>query len=305
MALVMVRFAELGLKSEKVRKRFLYQLADDIEESLIRNGIENLMEVHRSRIFIDLDDTGGAVKVLKQVPGIYSFSFVEPTSSDRRTLMKHLKDYGKERLREGMTYGLKVKRTGRTDYTSQEIAAEGGGAVMSHLPEGSVKVDLGDPDIWFEVEIRDSRAYLFIERIKGMGGMPASSQGNVVLLLPSDATGDMKKLADRALLSHTLMRRRGCRVITVVNGPGAPMWQRLLSGHPFDIIGEPEVLHPEKKEGLSSALEKHDAHGLVLPFSIDHIGKRAILPDRPVVELHPTVAMCDDEVEDWLNVLFK
>jgi len=302
MTTVLVRFAELGLKSERVRSRFLKQLADDIEESLIEAGIEHLMDVRRSRIFIEAEGTEEISRVLKQVPGVFSFSFVEQASSERGKLMEALSIYGAERIRKGMTYGLKVRRTGNHPYSSQEIAVEGGGAVISHLIEGEATVDLKKPDIWIEVEIREGSAYIFDNRTKGLGGMPASSQGRVLLYLPFYD----RKMGKRSFLSYTFMRRRGCKVILAVLPGDAPSWTQFLESTGIGNDRAPFILEGNDLESsLRDAVGKLRVWGLVLPFG------PGIAEDLPVLhsdgsavsQFYPTISMSDTEVDEWLERL--
>lgn len=308
LTLLLVRFGELGLKSEKVRRRFLQQLADDIERNLIQSGVEHLMEVKRSRIFIDADDIDGASLVLRTVPGIYSFSEATASSSRKDELMKALSEYGRIRLKSGMTYGLKVKRTGKTDYTSHEIAVDGGGAVMSHLDEGSVKVDLKDPDIWFEVDIRGDMAYIFTDRTRGLGGMPASSQGKVLLVLPDidPSHPESRRKVLRVALSYILMKRRGCRVVPISLHDEEGNWSSVIetSGYgPFPRSWSIKD-NMEMDEALDELVSSAGFDGLVFPVGIDGIGKGGYVPRGPCVLLYPTVSMTDEEVRSWLDGLF-
>ena len=299
MGTILIRFAELGLKSEKVRTRFLKHLADDIEESLIDAKVEHLLEVQRSRIFLETDQIEMAEKVLKQVPGIYSFSAVLPASSDMDEMMGALSEFGRSRIEQGMTYGLKVRRTGKHNYSSHDIAVEGGGAVVAHLKEGDARVDLKDPDIWIEVEIRDSKAYIFDGRVKGMGGMPASSQGKVILYLPSPE----KDIVERCVLSFILMRRRGCKVIPASFDKDKERWteefgSRSLAGGstPFILYGE------DLTKELESAASKLKVWGVVYPSGP---GEEALYPllhsgGAAISHFYPTISMDMTEVGEWI-----
>ena len=147
MVLYLIRFAELGLKSERVRRRFLQSFLKDIERRLTSAGVDHIIERERGRIFIDSSRPRETVEVLKRIPGIQSFSPVEGCSSDWDSLMEKLREIGSRTIKPGMSYGLKVRRSGNSEYTSQDVAVEGGGAVVSHLKEGENRVDLGNPDI--------------------------------------------------------------------------------------------------------------------------------------------------------------
>jgi len=307
MASILVRFSELGLKSERVRSRFLNQLADDIQDSLIEAGIEHLMDVHRSRIFIETGNPEQASGVLKHIPGVYSFSLVETTSSQRDELMEALSAFGAGRIKEGMTYGLKVKRSGNHPYSSQEIAVEGGGAVISHLDEGKVKVDLKDPDIWIEVEIRDSNAYIFDSRVKGMGGMPASSQGRTILYMPPfpDDEGSVE-MVERVELSFTLMRRRGCKVIPVCSREDGEAWARALEDSSLRMKKGPFLLEEgDLAPSLLSAASVLKVRGAIFPVRSESLGPVPVLHSNghPIAQFYPTASMERDEVRGWLRAL--
>ncbi len=310
MPIILVRFAELGLKSEKVRSRFLRQLADDIEENLVKGGVEHLMEVQRGRIFIDTEDVKLASRILKHIPGVFSFSIVSSASSDISGLMQALSDYGRPRIQKAMTYGLKVRRSGDHPYSSQDIAIQGGGAVVSHLQENDATVDLRHPDVWIEVEIRDSVAYIFDNRTKCMGGMPASSQGKVLLYLPSlpGEGSERSEMVDRAILSHTLMRRRGCKVIPVMEGDDVESWsgvegaeQICPSRSPFELRGN------DLREGLMDATLKLKVSGVVFPSGPGDEKNYRVLHSEgaPISQFFPTSSMDHDEVKEWLNRLLR
>lgn len=300
MSTILVRFAELGLKSEKVRSRFLKQLADDIEESLIEAGVEHLMDVSRSRVFIETDQMDPASRVLKRVPGIYSFSEVEVASSEKEELMNSLSIFGGTRIREGMTYGLKVRRVGKHPYSSQEIAIEGGGAVIAHLREDDVKVDLKNPDIWVEVEIRDRIAYIFDNRIKGLGGMPASSQGKVIQYLPHPADANVQ----RSILSFMLMRRRGCKVIPVAWEADVSFWGSELVKRSIGGGKQPFILEEGNlKNGLEDAITKLKVWGAVFPAGPGEEGMYPVLHSEgaPISQFYPTISMDMSEVNGWIE----
>ncbi|MFW3146847.1 MAG: THUMP domain-containing protein [Thermoplasmatota archaeon] len=308
MTLVLIRFAELGLKSQRVRSRFLRMFAQDIEESMISNGVEHIMEVERSRIFIEVEDFDGAARVLRQVPGVHSFSLVMPAASDKASLMFSLSEYGAGTIREGMSYGLKVRRTGETGYTSQEIAVEGGGAVVSHLPEGSAHVDLKAPDIWIEVEIRGRKAYIFHERFRGMGGMPASSQGRVILYMPPlPEEGDARdELVKRAFLSHELMRRRGCRVIPVAREEDVLTWRTELRRSHLTMDIDPIPGFDEIGKMLVDASLGNYARGVLCPFGLEGIEGFPVLHSagEPLPMFYPTVSMNGSDLDGWLKERF-
>ncbi len=305
MSLFLLRYAEIGLKSDRVRRRFINRLKEDIENNLMGRSIDHIVEEERGRLFVETSDPDATAEVLKRINGIHSFSPVEPCPSSWDGIMECLKKVGRESISENMSFGLKVKRVGKHPYSSQDIAINGGSAVLSHLPEGVNSVDLRDPDIWFEVEIRSDRAYVFTTRVRGKGGMPSSTQGRSILYLPGIGDKDemeRDRINLRVRISRLLMERRGVKVIPCCWREDLDMWTDLMAGphgeRPFYIEGE------GLESALMSALEKLDARAVVYPITMDEIPSYPLIHDKgeSVAVFFPTAAMDDEELGAWSDL---
>ncbi|MCJ7720712.1 MAG: tRNA 4-thiouridine(8) synthase ThiI, partial [Candidatus Hadarchaeum sp.] len=75
---IIVRYGELALKSEKVRRRFEWQLIDNIELSL--RGLKHRIRRERGRIFVDTT-SAKVLDKLASVPGIVSVSIASKTNA--------------------------------------------------------------------------------------------------------------------------------------------------------------------------------------------------------------------------------
>ena len=64
---------------------------------------------------------------------------------------------------------------------SPEISAEVGGVLLDAFPH--LRVDVHNPDVIVNVEIRDFAAYIHAGSIPGAGGLPLSSSGKALLLI--------------------------------------------------------------------------------------------------------------------------
>ncbi len=302
MSLFLIRYAEIGLKSDRVRRRFINRLKEDMENNLMENNVDHIVEEERGRVFVETSDPDATTAVLRTINGIHSFSLVEPCSSSWDGIMECLKKVGEENISENMTFGLKVKRVGKHPYSSQDIAINGGSAVLSHLPEGVNSVDLRDPDVWFEVEIRSKMAYIFTTRIRGKGGMPSSTQGRSILYLPG--VGDMDEMERerinlRVRISRLLMERRGVKVIPCCWKGDLDLWIDLMADthgeRPFYIEGE------DLESALMATLIKLDARAVIYPIPLDGISSYPLLHDKgeSVAAFFPTAALDDNELETW------
>ncbi len=80
------------------------------------------------------------------------------------------------------TFKINTKRSDKNYFlTSPEINQKLGGVVLKNIHD--VKVDVNNPEIIINVEIRKTNAYIYFETIKGLGGYPTSTLGKGLLML--------------------------------------------------------------------------------------------------------------------------
>jgi thiamine biosynthesis protein ThiI len=175
--LYLIRFGEIATKATKTRRRFTKILVNNIKDALRMNKIEHEIKVEWSRIFLrsDKEETGD---ILKRIFGIYSFSPVyEFTFNSLREIIEKGEEFFRDRIR-GKKFAVRARRTGSHPFSSVDIERKLGAKL---LPYGSV--DLTNPEITAHVEIRDSRAFFFVDVIRGPGGLPIGTEGKAVLLI--------------------------------------------------------------------------------------------------------------------------
>ena len=195
--LIIVRYAEIGLKSESVRRRFERQLIENIRYALNREGIVATIQTKRGRIFLITRQIERALEVLKKIFGVASVSPSAETSSTMEDIIKKSLEMMAEIPKDGKTFAVRVRRTGNHDFTSQDVAVEVGREIKEKY---NLKVNLEKPDIELFVEVRDEKSYLFFEKIKGPGGLPAGTQGKILSLIRNR----------NDILALWYMLRRGC-----------------------------------------------------------------------------------------------
>ena len=199
--LIIARYGEIGLKSPKIRSRFERKLVNNIKATF-----ECEVERNQGRIYIHPEDFNDAVEKLNRVFGVVSYS--PATSTHYKGIDEALTVYTEELIAESILdentrFAIKCRRVGKHDFTSQEMAAHCGGVVRNRI---MAPVDLTNPDLTIFVEIRDEKAFIFHEKIKGPGGLPLGTQGKVVVLLSSGI--------DSPVAAY-LMMKRGCEVVAL------------------------------------------------------------------------------------------
>lgn len=129
--------------------------------------------------YTDLDE---AVERIKKVFGIAAFSRAAAVEKDFDIILKSAEEYLADELLGARTFKVEAKRSDkRFPMNSPQICAELGGYLLSKFPH--LSVDVHNPELTVNVEIRDTQAYIHGKQIKGAGGMPTGSAGKAALLI--------------------------------------------------------------------------------------------------------------------------
>ena len=203
---VMVRYGEIAIKSEQVRKKYEKMLIDNIIAMLNFNNVPHGDVIReRGRIFVVSDDPRAA-EVIARVFGVVSASPVITTDPAIDQACKVAVKIGTGVIKEGDSFAINARRAGEHPFTSQDIGRMCGDAVWEAVKDKKPRVDLKNPDHEIFVEIREDQAYIFYRVIKGVGGMPLGSQGRMVALISGGIDSPV---------AAWMMMKRGCEVIPV------------------------------------------------------------------------------------------
>lgn len=239
---IIVRYGELALKSEPVRKRFERSLINSIKRSL--RETPHKIRTERGRIFVDTSATAKTIKILSQIPGITSISPAAMTVADLDAIKEKVTPIAKKMLKPGMSFAVRTTRIGEHSFSSRDINVAIGSHILSLQKD--LKVNLTHPDVEISIEVRGNDAYIFSKTIEGIGGLPVGTQGRVVAILSGD-----KKDAVAAFM----MLKRGCNVAPLI----------------FDLYGS--LTHRLTRHSLSQArkLSLLGADEYVWIFPLNHI----------------------------------
>ena len=201
--LIIARYGEIGLKSQKVRSRFERKLVKNIKAT-----IDCDVDRNQGRIYIFPKDFNDGIIKLNRVFGIVSYSPAVSTYSNYEDVDKTLAEYTQELIKtniitEDTRFAIRCRRVGTHDFSSQEMAAFAGGVVRKQI---KAPVDLTNPELTIFLEVRDDDTFIYHEKIDGPGGLPLGTQGKVVVLLSSGI--------DSPVATY-LMMKRGCEVIAL------------------------------------------------------------------------------------------
>ncbi|OKY77334.1 MAG: tRNA S(4)U 4-thiouridine synthase ThiI [Candidatus Methanohalarchaeum thermophilum] len=207
--LILVRYGEIGLKSEPVRGQMANRLLSHIRSSLKEEDIKEFNVTKTpGRVYVETDEIQEALRALGYVFGIRSFSPCIKVDIDFSEFRRYSTQLLEGRLSSEETFAISARRAGEHPFTSKDIEEKLGDYVRK---EFGASVDLDNPDHTLFVEVRDDNAYLFLKKIEGLHGLPIGSQGKVVSLFSGGI--------DSPVASTRLMKR-GCRVIPVYMDKG-------------------------------------------------------------------------------------
>jgi len=197
--IVMVRYGELFLKSEPVKRHFIRILTDNIHRALRAEGIDHHIETPRGRILIHGSEMNRMVSSVARVFGVIDAGICDQTTNNPELLIPAAATRAKNALSHGQSFAVRVKRQLKTGPSSQELAALIGAEIQKVIP--GVSVNLTHPDYELIVEIRESGGFICDYRIAGPGGLPLTTQGTVLCLLSSGIDSPV---------AAWLMMKRGC-----------------------------------------------------------------------------------------------
>lgn len=281
MPTLLIRYGELGLKSESVRRRFEQALVQDIRRKHLLAKVPCLISSKRGRVYVDSDDWKRSCELLSHTFGVVSFSPVTKASSDLATLEKAAIEYSEPLLSKRATFAVRTRRTGTHPYTSQTLAARLGEVLLEKFADRGIRVALDDPDVELFVEVREREAALYSTVLPGPGGMPKGTQGRLLSVVDS---------AD-GVASSWLLMKRGCSVI--VTGPDRRLVEPLLRW-------DPDLRFAERDGDLVSQARTSDCIGLTLQLMLEDLTEgRSLKGDLPV--FYPLVGMTREEVDRLLG----
>lgn len=182
--IILIKNGELALKGLN-RCNF-----EDVLIKNIRRRLKSLGEVNirkaQSTIYIepqnDYFDFEEALARVKLIFGIAGFSRACVCEKDIEDILSKSPEYLKSVLENIKTFKVEAKRADkRFPLKSPEICREVGGKLLSCFPH--LKVDVHNPDVTVNVEIRDYYAYVRAEQIQGAGGLPVGTAGTASILI--------------------------------------------------------------------------------------------------------------------------
>jgi thiamine biosynthesis protein ThiI len=182
--IILVKYGEMALKGLN-KKTFESVLIKNIKRRLNPIGVfgyvsaQSTLRIEPLNDDIDLDE---AMDVLKKIFGIATLCRCYVCEKSFDDISQKAVEYLEDILSTAKTFKVTAKRADKHfPMQSPEICTELGGILLEAF--SNLSVDVINPEVTVQVEIRDTKAYIHAENIKGAGGLPVGTSGNALLLL--------------------------------------------------------------------------------------------------------------------------
>ena len=172
--LILIKYGELTTKKDN-RKFFIKELVKNI-----RKKIDNIeIEYSLDRMYIKSSNLDEVIIKLKEIFGIYSIIECYKVNANideiKNTILTLL---NKQNFN---TFKVVTKRSDKSFLvSSMDFSSQMGAFILKNIPS---KVDVHNPDLYVNIEIKNGYTYIYFNEIKGLGGYPVGVQGKGLLML--------------------------------------------------------------------------------------------------------------------------
>lgn len=182
--ILLVKCGEMILKGLN-RKKFEDKLLVNMRYRLKKVGNYDVYAL-QSTIYVEsLDNDSSidtALSVCKKIFGIVVISKATVCEKNIESITECAIEYLKDKAQKYNSFKVETKRADkRFPMTSVNTSIHVGGELSEIYPH--LKPDMHTPEITVYVEIRDKNAFIYAEKVKGVGGMPVGTNGKACLLL--------------------------------------------------------------------------------------------------------------------------
>ena len=174
---ILIKYGDLYLKKDN-RNFFIKTLKENIESKLL--GLSYEIKSDLSRMFIYTDNSDEVINRLKEVFGIYEIVRVKELDRDEELISNEVINYLKDK--DYKTFKVETKRSDKS-YPIKSIDFNKLVATKILKEYNNLKVDIHNPDILIEIEIRNKSAYLYLDKYEGLKGYPVKTLGKGLLML--------------------------------------------------------------------------------------------------------------------------
>ncbi|MBT1062954.1 tRNA 4-thiouridine(8) synthase ThiI [Bowmanella sp. Y26] len=234
---------EISIKSDSVRRRFT---------KILESNVRNIFKPYEFKVAVwnkwdklvmearteTREQEAQVVDQLKRIPGIEQCLQVRQSEyQDLDDIYQQVKAVWHDKL-AGKSFAVRVKRRGKHEFSSVDVARYVGGGLNQHCDTGGV--NLTKPDVIVELEIDKEHLLIIDDRFKCLGGMPLPTQEDVVSLISGgfDSGVASYQMIRRGARTHYCFFNLGGRQHEIgVKQVACYLWKQYSASHRVKFIG--------------------------------------------------------------------
>ena len=176
---ILIKYGELTTKKGN-RKFFVTTLYKNIKDKL--KGYDVIIHKDISRMYIEFNDKDLDIilKRINSIFGIHEYVVAYKVETEIEKIKECISNIiKKEKFK---TFKVETKRSYK-DFPihSLDFSKDIGGLILKE--KQTVSVDVHNPEVLFNIEIREYNTYIYTNSFEGLGGYPNSTLGKAMLML--------------------------------------------------------------------------------------------------------------------------
>ena len=176
---ILIKYGELTTKKDN-RKMFVNVLHKNIVNKL--RGLDVYIYKDLSRMYIEFDekDLDTILSKINKIFGIYAYTVAYKVYSSKEAIEEAIINILPET--NFKTFKVETKRSDKSfPIQSTLFSSMIGGVILKN--KQNISVDVHNPEITFNIEIRRNETFIYFKNFVGAGGYPNGTQGKGLLML--------------------------------------------------------------------------------------------------------------------------
>lgn len=176
--IIIIKYGELNTKKDN-KNFFINKLSENIEVTL--KDVNHEISYDFGRMFIETDEFDKVIMLIKNVFGIQEIVIGYKSSNmDIEDIKRDVLSLVKENSFK--TFKVITKRSDKSyPFDTPQINKLCGGVILKNIE--NIKVDVHNPELEVNIEIRKNEVLYYFSGIKGLGGYPVGTLGKGLLML--------------------------------------------------------------------------------------------------------------------------
>ena len=176
---ILIKYGELTTKKGN-RNFFVQLLYKSIQNKLANYNVKIFKDLSRMYIEFNDKDLDEILKRVNNIFGIHEYLVAYKIDTDVETIKEKVLEIVKQE--KFNTFKVETKRSYKEfPINSQDFSRQLGGLILKNIND--IKVDVHNPELLVNVEIRKEYTYIYTNYYYGLGGYPNNTLGKGMLML--------------------------------------------------------------------------------------------------------------------------